>query len=102
MLAAADRAVDRAVATDSSGLRQEHWAEADTLFAQVIANAPTENERRQYSIRASNKYVSVANVLIGRGDNERAREALRRAKGFAGVDAQLMQDIDRALEQLGG
>lgn len=102
LLRSADEAVDRAVAIDSPGLRQEHWATADSLFAQVIALAPNDYARAQYSIRASNKYISAANTLMEVGEREKAREAFRHAKGFANGDATMISEIDRAIAQLGG
>lgn len=87
--------------SDSPNLRANMYAEADRLFSEAIdAAAPA--DRNELRSRAVNTYTSIGQAWITQHDNARAREAYRRAKGFAGYDPVLMQVIDQTIEDLGG
>ena len=101
LVAQAEGNIDLAAETESPGMRLQLYSDADVLYSQAIDASPDAN-KVQMSLRASNKYVSVGNSLIQVGQRERAREAYRRAKGYAQVDPELLSQIDLALEQLGG
>jgi serine/threonine-protein kinase len=97
----AEAQVDTAAGTESPGLRVQMYTDADALFSQAI-EAAAERDKRQISLLATSKYIGVANQLLQRGYPDRAREAYRRAKGYAQVDPVLLDEIDAAIEQLGG
>ncbi len=88
--------------SDSPGLRTEMYTAADNTFAKAIDAATDDTTRRELSYRAVDAYVSLAQDLMRQGDNARAREAYRRAKGYASVDPKLMAEIDKSIDQLGG
>ena len=102
LMAAGEWQVAMAAATESPGLRVEQYSQADQSFASAISGARTDTQRRSLSLRAATIYVDVAQEQIVRGEFARAREAYRRAKGFAQVDPALMTEIDQAIESLGG
>ena len=102
LLKQADRNVDEASVSESSELRQKLWSDADTLYVQAIDKAVVQSDKDGLGIRASNKYVQAAESLIRAGYRDRAREAYRHAKGFAESDQGQADQIDKAIEALGG
>jgi serine/threonine protein kinase len=87
--------------SDSPGLRANMYVEADRLYSQAIDAAPSA-EKDLLRSRAVNTYTSIGQAWITQNDYARAREAYRRAKGFASYNPQLMAELDKTIEMLGG
>jgi hypothetical protein len=102
LMASAEFKASLAALSESPGIRSEMYAEADEAFARAIAAAPDEATRSELNYRAVETYVSLAQELTKQGESARAREAYRRAKGYAAMDPALMSEIDKSIDYLGG